>query len=100
MLGIRRSSRVWRKTDDITMNARNSLTERWLVEHRFTDMAIRCFRDARVLAQGRGIYGRLPRVLILWAMLRGDRTVGARGLEECGVNLGQLASEVESEMKS
>jgi ATP-dependent Clp protease ATP-binding subunit ClpA len=86
--------------DEVTMNARNSLTQRWLCEHHFTDMAIRCFRDARVLAQGRGIYGKLPPVLILWAMLRGERTVGAVVLENCDVDLARLATDVETELKS
>ncbi len=79
---------------------RNSTTGQWMTDHSFTDSARRCIDDAQSRASARGMLGKLPPILILWAMLRWERKVGVIAIEECGVDLSVLERDTEVELQS
>ena len=86
--------------DEPAIQIRNSVTDQWMSDHGFTDAARRFIHDARSRAGDRGIYGTLPPILILWAMLRWERKVGVLAIEKCGVDLSQLEHDTEFELES
>lgn len=83
-----------------TLHLQNSITGQWLTERHFSDNARRMIRDVHARATDRGMFGELPPVLILWALLRWERNLAINVLERCGVNTRQLEADVERELNA
>src|SRR5580692_6123537 len=86
--------------DSPSIVVKNEVTDVWLSEHQLTDSARRFMRDAESRSGDRGMFGKLPPLLLLWTMLRWERKIGVIVLERCGADLAMLEREIESELES